>query len=320
MIIDLHPTDDQVLIGDSVGGLLAERLPVSRLREATGRHSAPERAAWGELAGMGLFAMAVPEAQGGAGYGLPEEIVAARELGRVLASPSVLAQIAAVHLATGADRAALVSGERRAAFATPGADGELLLFDGTDAAVAVILNDGACLQPVEAFTWQSATGMDETVDVRRGRGATLLPAAERTDTADRISLMLSAALSGMAQAVTALAIDYARQRQQFGQPIGSFQAVKHSLADMRVRADAADAQTMVAAIGIGRGGPDRREVAAARWLAGDAAIANARAGIQVHGGMGFTAECDAHLFLKRAHLFASLGSSRRAEERRLLGD
>jgi alkylation response protein AidB-like acyl-CoA dehydrogenase len=63
---------------------------------------------------------------------------------------------------------------------------------------------------------------------------------------------------------------------------------------------------------------DSAEVAAARLLAGDAALANAKANIQIHGGMGFTAECDAHLFLKRAHLVAILGSNRRAEQSRLL--
>ena len=319
MIIDLQPTDDQSLIADSIGGFLADRLPVSRLREPEGRAGAAERALWSELAGLGLFSMAIAEADGGAGYGLPEEIVAARELGRVLASPSVIAQITAVHLAADDERAALMSGERRAAFAVTGTGGDVYLFDGADADLLVLLAGGASLHRTSDFAWQDAVAMDETLGVRRAESPmSSSSVAGRDAVADRISLLLAAAMSGMAHAATALAVDYARQREQFGQPIASFQAIKHSLADMRVRADAADAQTMVAAIAFGRGGPDRREVAAARWLAGDAAIGNARAGIQVHGGMGFTAECDAHLFLKRAHLFAGLGSSRRAEERRLL--
>lgn len=318
MIIDLHPTEDQQLIADSIGSFLADRLPVSRLREEGGRAGAIEREIWTDLADLGLFGMGLSEDEGGAGYGLPEEIVAARELGRVLASPSVLAQMAAVHLAAGEQRAALMAGKSRAAFAARGLSGDVLLFDGGEADHIVLLGGGASLHAPDAFDWTDAVPMDETLAVRRAPSS-LTPIGEHDAAADRISLLLAAALSGMAHAATQLAVDYARQREQFGQPIGSFQAIKHSLADMRVRADGADTQTMVAAIHFDHGEHPGREVAAARWLAGDAAIANARAGIQVHGGMGFTAECDAHLSLKRAHLFAGLGSSRRAEERRLLG-
>ncbi|WP_160289731.1 acyl-CoA dehydrogenase family protein [Novosphingobium pentaromativorans] len=316
MIIDLHPTEDQQMIADSIGAMLADTLPVSRLREKDAWAAAPEVAMWKDFAELGLFAMALPEDEGGAGYGLCEELVAARELGRVLASPSLLAQIAAVHLASGDDRAALVSGDKRAAFATPGVDGALYLYDGVGADFVVVLDSGVSLHKADGFDWSEAVAMDETVSIRRASPA---PAPGNRDAmADRVSLLISAALAGMAQAATELAVEYAGQREQFGQPIGSFQAIKHALADMRVRADAADSQSRVAAVAFGLGGNDRREVAAARWLAGNAALENARAGIQVHGGMGFTAECDAHLFLKRAHLFASLGSSRRGEERRLI--
>jgi alkylation response protein AidB-like acyl-CoA dehydrogenase len=88
---------------------------------------------------------------------------------------------------------------------------------------------------------------------------------------------------------------------------------------MATRAAAAEAQTFHTAVIFGNGLNDSAEVAAARMLAGEAALANVRANIQIHGGMGFTAECDAHLLLKRAHLLAALGTSRAAERRRLLG-
>ncbi len=316
MIIDLHPTDEQQMIADSIGGMLADLLPVDRLREESGHGGARERAMWSDIAELGIFGMGVPEADGGAGYGLPEEVIAARELGRVLASPSLLAQIAAVHLAEGEDRTALIAGETRAAFAAPGLGGDLFLYDGEGAGWIVLLDSGASLHRTDAFEWADAHAMDETLGISRTSPS---PApVTRHAIADQISLLISAALSGLAQSATDLAVDYAKQREQFGQPIGSFQAIKHSLADMRVRADAADSQARVAAVSFGLGGNDTSEVAAARWLAGNAAIKNAKASIQVHGGMGFTAECDAHLFLKRAHLLAGLGSSRRAEERRLI--
>lgn len=316
MIIDLHPTDDQQMIADSIGGMLADTLPVSRLREKNSWAAATEQAMWRDFAELGLFGMALPEDEGGAGYGLPEEIVAARELGRVLATPSLLAQIAAGHLAGGEDRSALVSGEKRAAFASPGVDGALYLYDGTGADFIVVLNSGASLCRADEFEWSEAVPMDETISVHRASTAPAL--SERNALADRISLLISAALAGQAQSATDLAVDYAGQREQFGQPIGSFQAIKHALADMRVLADAADSQSRVAAVAFGLGRNDQREVAAARWLAGNAALENAKAGIQVHGGMGFTAECDAHIYLKRAHLLSALGSSRRSEERRLI--
>ena len=316
MIIDLHPTEDQQMIADSIGGMLADLLPIDRLREESGHGGAKERALWNDLAELGIFAMSLSEADGGAGYGLPEEVIAASELGKVLASPSVIAQIAAVHLASGDDRSALIAGDTRAAFASPGLGGELFLYDGEGADWVVLLDTGASLHPASDFEWSNAVAMDETLPVMR---ASTMPAPKARDAlADRISLLISAVLAGSAHSATDLAVDYAKQREQFGQPIGSFQAIKHQLADMRVRADAADSQTRLAAVAFGLGNADTREVAAARWLAGNAAIENAKAGIQVHGGMGFTAECDAHLFLKRAHLLAGLGSSRRGEERRLL--
>jgi alkylation response protein AidB-like acyl-CoA dehydrogenase len=116
---------------------------------------------------------------------------------------------------------------------------------------------------------------------------------------------LAAALQlGLAAAVTDMAVAYAKERQQFDRPIGSFQAVKHLLADMLVRTEVARAA--VYAAGAHLDDPDigdvHRAVAGAKLLAGEAALANGKACIQVHGGMGFTWEVDAHLYLKRARV------------------
>ena len=107
---------------------------------------------------------------------------------------------------------------------------------------------------------------------------------------------------GMAARTTELAVAYAGEREQFGKPIGSFQAVKHLCADMLTRAEVARGVVYAAGVTLdGRGVDDvDRLVAAAKITAGDAAKANAKSCIQVHGGMGFTWEVDAHLFLKRA--------------------
>ena len=136
-----------------------------------------------------------------------------------------------------------------------------------------------------------------------------LPAGERLarhPTAARWQLegnaLAAAQLSGIASAVTDLSVAYAKERRQFDRPIGSFQAVKHILADMLVRAEVARAAVDAAGVALdGRAeGDPKRAVASAKLLASDAAVSNAKAAVQVHGGMGFTWEVDIHLYLKRA--------------------
>ncbi|MDQ8757609.1 acyl-CoA dehydrogenase family protein [Sphingosinicella sp. LHD-64] len=316
MIVDLLPSEEQQLIDDSVRALLAERLPVERLRETASHGGAAERAAWGDFVALGLFGIGIAEADGGHGLGAAEEALVARALGRHLVSLSVLAQMAAPHLATDdALRTRLISGETRATFATVVDQGTAQRIDGDNADWLILLGEGVALVDVPAEAAPIAC-LDETVSLARLDGS--FPAFERADSADRISLLLAAYLSGIAQATLDMAVAYAATREQFGQPIGAFQAIKHMCADMAVRGAAAEAQVLHAAVAFGAGLDDRAEVACARLLATDAALRNANANIQIHGAMGFTAECDAHLYLKRARLVSVLGSSRQAEQERLL--
>jgi len=319
MIVDLSPTEEQQLIDDSIRALLAARLPVERLREPGGQGGAGERAAWGELVELGIFGLGLSETQGGIGYGLPEEVIVARASGAHLASPAILAQMIAVHLADDEARPGLMSGQSRAAFANVLDGRKAHLIDGGGASHAVLLSGaGIALLPTAALgETEPFEGIDETVFMARLSGSFAdLP---RTSEADRLSLMFAAYLVGVAEGACAMAVAYAGAREQFGQPIGAFQAVKHMCADMAVRAAGAQTQAFHAAILFGRGQDDGVEVSCARLLAGNAALGNAKANLQVHGAMGFTAECDAHLFLKRAHLLSMTGSSRRAEQARILG-
>jgi alkylation response protein AidB-like acyl-CoA dehydrogenase len=138
---------------------------------------------------------------------------------------------------------------------------------------------------------------------------TLLPEGERVADAgvgagwERDGAVYTGAfLVGMAQRLTDMSVAYAKEREQFDRPIGSFQAVKHLLADMVVRTELARAAVYAAAAHLGD--PDEpglaRAVSTAKVMAGDAAIANGKTAMQVHGGMGFTWEVDVHLYLKRA--------------------
>jgi alkylation response protein AidB-like acyl-CoA dehydrogenase len=319
MIVDLHPTEDQQMIEASVRAFLADRLPVERLREASSHGGAAEREAWDELVALGLFGLGLSEERGGLGLDLPEEALVARALGLFLVSPSVLAQMIAPHLADDdAVRAGLVSGEIRAAFLNRIDDGTGHLVDSEGASVAVLLAGGIALVETGGFAGAAVDSIDEAIAIGRVSGA--LESISRDAAADRASLLLSAYLTGIAQATRDMAVAYAATREQFGQPIGAFQAIKHMCADMATRAAAAEAQVFHTAVTFGRGLDDAVETAAAALLAADAALANAKANIQIHGGMGFTAECDAHLFLKRAHLIGSLAGSRRTQQRRTLGE
>jgi alkylation response protein AidB-like acyl-CoA dehydrogenase len=116
------------------------------------------------------------------------------------------------------------------------------------------------------------------------------------------AVFTAAYLVGMAQRLTDMSVAYAKERHQFDRPIGSFQAVKHLLADMVVRTELARAAVYAAAAHLGatdEPGLDRA-VATAKVMGGEAAIANGKTATQVHGGMGFTWEVDVHLYLKRA--------------------
>lgn len=323
MIVDLNLTDEQTQIVDSVESLLAARLPVERLRKNDSFGCAAERATWRDLAELGLFGFGLSESGGGIGYGLPEEVLVARSLGRRCISSTVIATMLAVHVADAAGDAelsrSLANGATRAAFANPLGGREAHLIDAADCDWLLTLESPLKLLPRDAARIiEPVSCIDETVELARAR------LDERdalsANLAARESLLLASHLVGNAQATLAMATAYACAREQFGQPIGAFQAIKHSCADMAVRAAGAEAQSFYAAVTWNKTEPSSAvEIACTRWLAREAAIINSKSNIQIHGAMGFTAECDAHLYLKRALVFGCLGSSRGSEEQVILG-
>ena len=133
------------------------------------------------------------------------------------------------------------------------------------------------------------------------------------------ALLLAAALAGLAEKACYLAVDYAKLREQFGKPIGSFQAIKHRCADMAVRQRLAWYQCCLAALKLEANAPDAAmQVASAKLLAAEAAHENGRACIQIHGGIGFQAECDAHWFVKRAAIYDQAGGSMQLQAERII--
>ncbi len=129
--------------------------------------------------------------------------------------------------------------------------------------------------------------------------------------------MLCAELIGVAQAALQLGASYAKERVQFGKPIGSYQAIKHQLANAWMAVDNARLSALYATAAMDGHLPDATfACAAAEFTAIEGALQTTRTVIQVHGGMGFTWEHDAHLYLKRAQLLAArLGGASKALSR-----
>jgi alkylation response protein AidB-like acyl-CoA dehydrogenase len=139
------------------------------------------------------------------------------------------------------------------------------------------------------------------------------------DAVDRAALVTAAQLLGLADRLITLAVDYAKERRQFGRPIGSFQAVQHPLADARVRLEFARPAVYRAADSVARGIGDRSEhVSMAKALASDAADLAARVALQVHGAIGYTWECDLHLYMKHAWSLSTAWGNGAAHRSRVL--
>ncbi|MGE0388389.1 MAG: acyl-CoA dehydrogenase family protein, partial [Gammaproteobacteria bacterium] len=304
---------------------LARELPVDRYRpQAAPREAARARAGMVEL---GWFGLGLPERVGGSGLGLVEEALVQRECGRYLVSPSVLATVLGAHVAAhGGDDALageLIAGARGAALAIQDR-GATYAFDAGPGDLLLAWNDaGMGLFDPAAFTGaQPHAGLDDSVGMQRGTLALERPRvwvqAARAPLAQRAQVLLAAQLVGLADHATELTVEYAKFRQQFGKPIGTFQAVKHRCSDMAIRTQLGWYQTAHAALRLQAGAADAAlQVASAKLLAAHAAHENGRAAIQVHGGIGFQSECDVHWFMKRAHLYDQAGGNMQRQSLRV---
>ncbi|HMO68764.1 MAG TPA: acyl-CoA dehydrogenase family protein, partial [Novosphingobium sp.] len=238
--------------------------------------------------------------------------------GRHLLAPGLLAPALAARFGPEDLRAGFQAGPDRAAFVIGGGTGQSHALELEGAAILVGIEAQALsFHRPEAFVGQPVEPLDEALPTCRG--ALSGPMLASADDGGMAALLVAALLAGTAAAAADLAIAHATTREQFGQPIGAFQAVKHRCADMGVAAFAAEAQVALAAAAIDDGVEEAPlELAAAMVQAADAALANGRGAIQVHGGMGFTDECHAHRFFKRAHMLRQLLGPRLGQAGRLL--
>ncbi|MES9617709.1 acyl-CoA dehydrogenase family protein [Streptomyces tuirus] len=227
-----------------------------------------DRALWRVLGDLGFFSLRLPEAHGGVGLGLPEAVLLFEEAGRAL----VPGPLVATHLAAGA-----VPGAATGETVVAAVDGGLVEWLEEADVVRGDLTGAVPLRSLDPLTPLHRVPAGR---VASDPVAVLLTAAEQLGTAGR---------------VCELAAQHARAREQFGRPIGAFQAVAHLCAGILVRMETARAAVYAAAVTA-----DPADIAAARILADEAAVHGARDCLQVHGGMGFTWESEVHLHLKRA--------------------
>lgn len=306
MAFDLNRNEDQRQILDAVGGALGESYPVSRLR-AEGHDDL------GSIAALGVFGLALPENAGGVGQTAVEEMLVHNLLGRHVISTRALATCLGARLAAESGLVELargmVSGARSACVAIPVRDGTMLVDAGDADLVLVFEADGLALSSIQNVPSEELTGLGNGLPTRLCRLDSENSIARVTGGALRTvaDLLISAQLLGVAEAVRDLAVSYAKVRQQFGRPIGAFQATKHHCANMAVSCEVLSAQLDMAAIALRDGRVDAEfQVATLARLAPRLALENARTCIQIHGGMGFSAEADAHHYLKRAHVLRQL--------------
>lgn len=331
-MIDFLPDEAQQQVLDSFQEVLAREAPVARLRQPAAAPGPRDARLWPQMAQLGWLGLGLAEADGGVGMDIAEEMLLCVQAGRHLVSPALVSTLVGAQLAVRAGRPELArriaGGRTPVAIASPVGRHELGpqcsgRFHCVDAAeggwlLAWNATGAALLEASGALQMEAVPGFDESlrVDVATIEGVRALawvPAGE-APLALRATVLVAAMLAGAAHGAKDLAVAYAKTREQFGRPIGAFQAIKHQCADMAVRAEAAQSQVTFAALALREGRPDvALQAAAAKVTAVDAATENGAAAVRVHGGMGFTEECDAHLFLKRAHVLNQLGGNQRQQ-------
>ena len=318
--------EEQKAIRASARDFLAARYPMRRVRELA-EAGEYDTEAWKQVAGMGWPGLAIPEEHGGQGLGLVELSVLLEEFGYALAPSPFLSSVTAGLLIgrAGSDEQrkrwlpAIASGEAVATVGVADRRGIALVPDAGLASVIVIV-DGDSARVVEGPVDQSERV--ETLDATRhfyplesGAGEPL--EGDVAGGVDLAEVALSAELVGIAQRGMEMAVDYAKVRQQFGRPIGAYQAVSHRCAAMLLETESARSATLFAAWAAGND-PAALPLAAsvAKVTSADAGWHVTASALQVLGGIGFTWEHDLHFLLKRAKVDAHLlGAASRHRDR-----
>ncbi|OBG66339.1 MULTISPECIES: acyl-CoA dehydrogenase family protein [unclassified Mycobacterium] len=299
-------SEEREMLRETVAALVAKHANPAAVRAAMDSERGYDESLWQLLCEqVGAAALVIPEELGGAGGELADAATVLQELGRALV-PSPL-------LGTTLAELALLSAPEPDAETLGGlAEGTsigALVFDadyvvnGDTADVVVAATDGQ-LTRWARFTAEPAVTMDPTRRLARVTPEDTEPIGTDPGLADTAAILLAAEQIGAAERCLQLTVEYAKNRVQFGRPIGSFQALKHRMADLYVTIAAAKAVVAEAC-----DEPTPTNAATARLAATEALCNAAAEGIQLHGGIAITWEHDMHLYFKRAHGSAHLLST-----------
>lgn len=300
-------SDDQAGFRDATRELLAKECPPAVVRSAW---QAPEgeldRGVWDSLDAMGVLSLLVPEVDGGLGLDETFLVPILEECGRV-ALPHPIVETAMVAAPLLGAAAGMVSTDLGGALLPCAADADRLLLRWGHT-LAIVDRDAVAIAAVATVDGARRAGRvshDST-----GEPLSEDPAAIEL-ALDRGALGTAAMLVGLGQAMLELTVGYVSERHQFGKPIGSFQAVKHHLADAALALEFARPAVWRAAWSVAHDEPTRaRDVSMAKAMASDAAELVGRHALQCHGAIGYTVEADLHLYLKRTWALArSWGAS-----------
>ncbi|MGH0037362.1 MAG: acyl-CoA dehydrogenase family protein [Myxococcota bacterium] len=301
--MDFQLTEDQEALQQGIRAFCDGRVPVEKLVDLESKQ-AFDRGLWQELAEMGVFGLRLPEDAGGVGLGHADTVLVFQELGRrVVPGPLAWSHLAAGHIEGAASGDTVVGGLD---LLGPD-DGPILVehLESLDALVVLRESGVFRLDPRSLPGEPVATPLDPLTPVHL---VAELPEGEQIADARAAArwrlegaAFVAGQLLGIAEATLELAVPYSLEREQFGRPVGGFQALKHIMADMFVKQEVARAAAYAAGATLDdpEVGDVVRAVSIAKLIAGEAALRNARACIQVHGGMGYTWEVPAHYYLKR---------------------
>ena len=295
--------------------LSAADLPAAVRAWARG-DTAPGRKVWAQLADLGVTALAVPEKFDGIAAHPVDLVVAAERLGRWCVPGPVAESIAVAPILLADDdrSAALATGELIATVALPPRVPRAV--DADSAGLILLAADGSVRDGVPGERYES---VDPS---RKLFGVTAFGDARQADVARAYefgALATAAQLIGAGQAMLDASVDYAKQRAQFGKVIGTYQAIKHKLADVHIAIELARPLVYGAALSLADGSPEAaRDVSAAKVAASDAALLAARSALQTHGAIGFTQEHDLSLWLLRVQALRSTWGDPTVHRRRLL--
>jgi alkylation response protein AidB-like acyl-CoA dehydrogenase len=325
-------TEDQLAFAEAVRDLLAKECPPESLRDAWVAESGRVPGLWSKLADMGVVGLLAPEGVGGLGMSELDLVLLLVEAGRAVL-PEPLCDVAMVAVPALRDHAQSddaeafldgVAAGRLEVAVVGGLDGGIAANASTASLFLLEADDGLHLvdrDVVELEPLRSVDGSRRLARVswtpssatRIGGGVTAAQQAR-----DRAAVGTAAELCGLADRMVELTVDYVGQRTQFGVPIGSFQAIKHHLANATLALEFAKPVVWRAAYSLAHDDPDASlHASMAKAAASDAAQTVCDVALQCHGAIGYTVEYDLHLSMKRAWALIRRAGDARLHRRRV---